>query len=199
MSSVLLKFSMTGCICLLAGIAVIAQQSAVLSNPYKYLEDLSVFELNQQEGHTVCIPAMSLDEALNLQKQKSASVLMLNGRWKFYYANTPEGTPKTFFMPEFNDAAWPDISVPSNWEMQGFGDPLFRNVSQPFHAKPPFVPREYNPTGSYRRTFTLPEGWKGKQIFLRMEKTASASFVWINGKEVGYNEGAQEPAEYDVT
>ena len=83
--------------------------------------------------------------------------------------------------------------------MQGFGDPLFRNVSTPFHPNPPFVPREYNPTGSYRKTFNIPVSWKGKEVFLRMEKTASASYVWVNGKEVGYNEGAQEPAEYNIT
>ncbi len=83
--------------------------------------------------------------------------------------------------------------------MQGFGDPLFRNVQTPFTPDPPHVPREYNPTGSYRRMFNLPSSWKDKEIFLRMEKTASASFVWINGKQVGYNEGAQEPAEYNIT
>ena len=63
----------------------------------------------------------------------------------------------------------------------------------------PNVPREYNPTGAYRKTFTIPASWDGDQVFLRMEKTASASFVWVNGEQVGYNEGAQEPAEYNIT
>src|SRR5690606_40726281 len=80
-----------------------------------------------------------------------------------------------------------------------FGSPHFRNVAHPFQPNPPYVPREYNPPGSYRKAFTLPPDWNGKRIFLRMEKTASASFVWINGQEVGYNQGAQEPAEYDIT
>ena len=99
--------------------------------------------------------------------------------------------------------------------MQGFGDRLFRNVATPFPVKRnnarsnrnsdifavtvPNVPREYNPTGAYKKTFIVPDTWQGDQIFLRMEKTASASFVWINGEEVGYNEGAQEPAEYNIT
>jgi beta-galactosidase len=83
--------------------------------------------------------------------------------------------------------------------MQGFGDPLFRSSPLPFPPNPPFIPKEYNPTGSYRKTFFIPESWKKKEVFLRMEKTASASFVWVNGKEVGYNEGAQEPAEYNIT
>jgi beta-galactosidase len=91
------------------------------------------------------------------------------------------------------------IRVPSNWEMKGYGDPLFRNVTTPFRPDPPRVPKEYNPAGSYRRSFNIPSSWSGKEVFLRMEKTASASFVWVNGKEVGYNEGGQEPAEYNIT
>jgi beta-galactosidase len=83
--------------------------------------------------------------------------------------------------------------------MQGYSDPLFRNIATPFIPDPPSVPREYNPTGSYRKSFTLPKAWKDREIFLRLEKTASASFVWVNGQEVGYNEGAQEPAEYNIT
>ena len=83
--------------------------------------------------------------------------------------------------------------------MHGYGDPVFRNVSQPFKSNPPFIPRDYNPVGSYRKTFSLPANFKGKQIFLRLEAVTSASFLWINGKEVGFNKGANEPAEYNVT
>jgi len=187
-----------GLILTLSSFTISAQQSK-FGNVYAFLENTAVFEINQTEGHSVCTPWKSIDEALNLQKPKAENILSLNGIWKFHFANTPEGTPNNFFAPNFNDQKWSEITVPSNWEMQGFGDPLFRNVAQPFHANPPFVPREYNPTGSYRKTFTLPANWKSKHIFLRMEKTASVSFVWINGQEVGYNEGAQEPAEYDVT
>lgn len=182
----------------LASFTLSAQESK-FANVYHFIENIAVYEYNQVEGHTVCIPWKSIEEALNLQKWESEYVLSLNGRWKFHLANTPEGTPKDFFISNFNDQKWPEITVPSNWEMQGFGDPLFRNVAHPFQSNPPFVPREHNPTGSYRKTFTIPDNWKNKRIFLRMEKTASASFVWINGQEVGYNEGAQEPAEYDVT
>ena len=177
----------------------ISAQQSKFANVYSFIENTAVFEINQTEGHTVCIPSKSVGEALNLQKSKSENVLSLNGKWKFHFANTPEGTPNNFFASNFNDQKWPEITVPSNWEMQGYSDPFFRNVAHPFRSNPPFVPREYNPTGSYRKSFTLPANWKGKHIFLRMEKTASASFVWVNGQEVGYNEGAQEPAEYDVT
>ena len=82
---------------------------------------------------------------------------------------------------------------------QGFGHPLFRNVQQPFPSNPPSVPDHYNPTGLYRRHFTIPEGWKDRQVLLHFEGVKSASYVWVNGMEVGYNEGGMEPAEYDVT
>lgn len=176
-----------------------AQQKPFLTDIYHYLENTSIFEINQEDGHVPLIPYMNAGEALRNDSKKAANILSLNGTWKFHFANTPEGTPANFFETNFNDKKWDTIHVPSNWEMQGFGDPIFRNVNAPFKTNPPFIPREYNPTGSYRKTFNIPSAWKGKEIFLRMEKTASASFVWINGTEVGYNEGAQEPAEYNIT
>ena len=158
-----------------------------------------MFELNQEEGHVPLVPYQTVDEALKNNRAGALSFLTLNGIWKFHFASTQEGTMDNFFLENYNDKKWDDIQVPSNWEMQGFGDPLFRNVKTPFRPNPPYVPKEYNPTGTYRRTFNIPSLWKGREIFLRMEKTASASFVWINGKEVGYNEGGQEPAEYKIT
>lgn len=182
---------------LLFCLAAIAQHRP-FSDIYSYIENTDVFELNQVDGHTICIPCKDVPQALKAGIQHE-NILSLNGTWKFYFSPTPDASPKGFFEKGFNDKNWQNISVPSNWEMQGFGDPLFRNVPQPFRSNPPFVPHEYNPTGSYRKSFTLPGAWKGKHVYLRLEKTASASFVWINGREVGYNEGAQEPAEYDVT
>ena len=185
-------------LCLLPVIAS-AQDKPFLSDIYNYLENTKVFELNQEAGHVPLVPYLTVDGALKNDRAKATSFLSLNGTWKFHFADKPEGTPDNFFGENFNDKKWDTIHVPSNWEMQGFGDPLFRNVTTPFPPNPPYIPREYNPTGSYRKTFNIPGSWKGKEIFLRMEKTASASFVWINGKEVGYNEGAQEPAEYNIT
>ncbi|MDR1331917.1 MAG: DUF4981 domain-containing protein [Tannerella sp.] len=161
-----------------------AQQVNYMEHLYEFIENPAVFEMNQEEGRAYHIP----------EKQMS-----LNGEWKFFGSDVPEGIPGDFFKEKFNDRRWDVIKVPSNWEMEGFGDRLFRNVHAPFKARPPFVPREYNPTGAYRKTFSLPPSWAGEQIFLRMEKVASASFVWVNGQEVGYNEGAQEPAEYNIT
>lgn len=194
-----MKRSIISVLFLLQAIIIYSQEKPFLNNIYDYLENTKIFELNQVNGHTPIIPYYTAVEALKNDRKKAESVLSLNGTWKFHFANTPEGMPADFFSDNFNDSKWDTIHVPSNWEMQGFGDPLFRNVSTPFKPNPPFVPREYNPTGSYRRTFNVPSTWKESEVFLRMEKTQSASFVWINGKEAGYNEGGQEPAEYNIT
>ncbi|MDH6306926.1 beta-galactosidase [Parabacteroides sp. PF5-5] len=161
-----------------------AQQPNFFNNLYDYIENTSVFELNQEEGRAYFIPEKNLS---------------LNGEWQFFYSDTPEGIPSDFYKPSFYDRAWETIAVPSNWEMLGYGDKLFRNVHAPFKANPPYVPKEYNPSGAYLKSFVLPDSWKEEQVFLRFEKVASASFVWVNGQEVGYNEGGQEPAEYNIT
>ncbi|HVN57551.1 MAG TPA: glycoside hydrolase family 2 TIM barrel-domain containing protein [Bacteroidales bacterium] len=175
------------------------QNIPYLSDIYKYIENPAILDINQEEGHTIVIPYNSAADAMSGDKSRSPGYLSLNGRWKFHFFDIPEKVPLNFFDPKFDDSAWDTIHVPSNWEMQGYGDPLFRNIATPFHADPPHVPREYNPTGAYRRFFSVPPGWKGKQVFLRMEKTASACFLYVNGKGAGYNEGAQEPAEYNIT
>ncbi|MDY0099721.1 MAG: glycoside hydrolase family 2 TIM barrel-domain containing protein [Bacteroidales bacterium] len=183
----------------IAIVSLSGQEIRFPGNIYSFIENPAVFELNQEEGHAPLVPYSSAEEALVNNRNASSGYISLNGEWKFYYSEIPEDVPPDFHTVGFNDRNWNTIKVPSNWEMEGYGDPMFRNVTTPFRSDPPFVPREYNPTGIYRRQFIIPPAWKGKEIFLRMEKTASASFVWINGKAVGYNEGAQEPAEYNIT
>jgi len=165
-----------------------SQQKTFLSDIYSFLENTSVFELNQEEGHTPLIPYMSVNEALVNNKSKSSAYLSLNGSGKFHYSETPEGIVPAFLPGILMIKEWETIPVPSNWENARIRRPALQKCQTPFPPDPPYVPKEYNPTGSYRRIFTIPSSWKGKEIFLRMEKTASASFVWINGNEVGYNE-----------
>ncbi len=190
--------SLTYILCVITSISL-AQERNFQQNIYSFIENPAVYELNQEEGHVPLVPYSTVSEALADNRSAASSTLYLNGEWKFHFSDIPEGIPAGFYGMDYNDRKWSTISVPSNWEMEGYGDPLFRNVTTPFPPDPPFVPREYNPSGAYRRTFDIPSSWKGKEVFLRMEKTASASFVWINGKEVGFNEGAQEPAEYNIT
>jgi beta-galactosidase len=145
------------------------------------------------------VPYASVDEALQGDRRSSAFTRSLNGTWRFHWSPTPEASPARFHEPAFDDSRWSTIPVPSNWEMEGFGYPVFRNVHQPFRATPPLPPSDNNPVGSYRRTFTVPEAWSGRRVLLRFEAVKSAFTLWVNGRDVGYNEGGFEPAEFDVT
>lgn len=178
---------------------LLAQQKPFLKNMYHYIENPQMIGLNQQEGHVPLLPYSTVGKAVARVQEQSTGYLPLNGTWKFLYAVNPEGIHAEFFQTGFNEKPMTDILVPGNWQMQGFGEKIFRNIAQPFRSDPPNIPRDYNPVGSYRKTFTLPAGFKKKQLFLHFEGVSSAFFVWMNGQEVGYNQGANEPAEFDVT
>ena len=162
-------------------------------------ENPEIFQRNQVRPHTNLMPFNTLKEALSADKKSSPNFTSLNGVWKFNFSENLENAPEGFYKDSFNRKKWDAIQVPSNWEMEGYGYAKFRNIGQPYSSTAPFVPKEFNPIGSYYRVFTLAKDWKEKQHFLRFEGVQSASYVWINGKEVGYNQGAMEPAEYDIT
>jgi len=185
--------------CCFFSVHAYTQQQGFLENVYKFIEDPGKFALNQETGHIPLVPFASVQEALENDWNKSGGFLSLNGLWKFKFSESPDVSPKDFFNEKFNDSKWDNLEVPGNWEMKGYGDPVFRNVSHPFPSNPPFVPHDYNPTGSYRKIITIPANWKDKEVFFRIEAATSASFVWVNGQEVGFNEGANEPAEYNIT
>ncbi|MDD6337189.1 MAG: glycoside hydrolase family 2 TIM barrel-domain containing protein [Lentisphaeria bacterium] len=144
---------------------------------------------------------------------------LLNGTWKFNFVTmtAPDGTldlsqrPEGFFRPDYDDSAWTTIPVPSTWQVQGFGTPLYTNSNYPFNtSRPPIVTNtpsrnftsylERNPVGSYRRTFRLPDGFrKGGQVFLRFDGVSAGYYVWVNGEKVGYAEDSYNPDEFNVT
>ncbi len=178
---------------------LVAQNKPFLENLYDYIENPQMIGLGQEVAHVPLLPYTNLDKAWSQSQEQSSGFLSLNGKWKFLYTINPDGINKEFFKPGFNEKGMAEITVPGMWQMQGWGEKIFRNVSQPFKADPPHIPRDYNPVGSYRKTFTVPSDFKDKQLFLHFEGVASAYFVWVNGQEVGFNQGANEPAEYDVT
>lgn len=176
-----------------------ARSKPFLDSIYYYIDNIDVYEVGQEAPHVPIVPYSSLEDALNFRVENSKAMLLLNGDWKFSLVKNPDLVLKNFFHPDFKDENWKSIPVPSNWQMQGYETPKFRNISRPFTENPPNIPHEYNPVGMYRHEFIFPQSWDGQEVFLRFEGVASASFVWINGKEVGYNQGAMEPAEYNVT
>ena len=162
-------------------------------------EDPTIFQRGQVEPHATLMPFATVEAALEGDRKASPWCRLLSGRWRFHWAPVPGDAPATFFEPGFDAADWDEIEVPSSWQMQGFGYPVFRNIAHPFPPTPPRVPTRFNPVGSYLREFDLPSSWAGRQVFLHFEGVKSAAYVWVNGKEVGYNQGGMEPAEFDVT
>lgn len=122
----------------------------------------------------------------------------LDGPWQFSFAESVDKRPRDFFKTSFDASAWPTIDVPSNWEMRGYGVPIYTNVVYPFAPTPPVISRA-NPVGSYRRVFTLPQEWSGDRVILHFGGVSSAYYVWVNGQLVGYSEDSRLPAEFDVT
>jgi beta-galactosidase len=123
----------------------------------------------------------------------------LNGLWRFHYSDTPAERPRRFYEADYDTRGWDEIPVPSNWEREGYGYPIYVNVPYPFEIDEPNVPTEDNPVGSYRRNFDVPEHWSGQDIFIRFGAVSSAFYLWINGAYVGYSEGSKTPSEFDVT
>lgn len=165
----------------------------------KEWENPLITGINKQPGHVPLGVYASAEQALAGDRNASPYRTLLNGRWKFYLAPCPEQTPDVFFAPGFDCSAWADISVPGNWQLQGFNDkPIYTNVAYPFPARPPHVPEE-NPTGCYCTTFTLDPAWQGRDIFISFESVDSACYVWVNGQEVGYSLDSRLPAEFDIT
>ena len=122
----------------------------------------------------------------------------------------PELRPVDFYKPEYDVSGWKEIPVPSNWEMQGYGTPIYTNITYPFKRDFPRVtstPDDHSwtaydqrdPVGSYRREFTVPEQWSGRQVYLLFHGVNSAYYVWINGQKVGYSQDTRMTAEFDIT
>jgi beta-galactosidase len=190
-------------------IPAIAQLATVSSGPASpEWENPRVFGVNKQAPHATLTPYP--DEASALRRTSSSFVQSLNGKWKFHWVRTPSERPADFYKPEYDVSSWKEIPVPSNWEMQGYGTPIYTNITYPFKRNAPRVMGEpddhtwtaytdRNPVGSYRRTFTVPAGWEGRQTFLTFDGVNSAYYVWINGERVGYSEDSRLPSEYNIT
>ncbi len=124
----------------------------------------------------------------------------LNGRWKFDYAPNPPSAPDDFFAPDASVEDWDEIPVPSNWELEGYGVPIYGSYNYPFNpVAPPSVPYDTNAVGSYRRTVTVPAEWSDRRVTLHFGGVSSAVQVWVNGETVGYSEDSRLPAAFDVT
>ena len=177
-------------------------------------ENPHIFGINKLDGHSTFIPYANRSEMQSdvaykepWQYTKSSRMMYLNGTWKFNWVKQPEDRPMDFYKQDFDVSKWDDITVPSNWEMLGYGTPIYTNLTYPYLNNPPFIQpsrgytaeQEPNPVGSYRRNFVLPADWKDKDVILHFDGVYSAFYVWVNGKKVGYSQGANNDAEFDIT
>jgi beta-galactosidase len=165
-------------------------------------EDPAVVGRNKQPPHAWYLPYPDVRAALAARtagRDASPLVQSLNGMWKFRYVAGVPQRPVGFERDDYDVRGWDDIMVPGNWEVQGFGVPIYTNYDYLYVPNPPYVPHTANPVGSYRRSFTVPASWRGLRVFLHFGSVKSAAYVWVNGRSVGYTEGSKTPAEFDVT
>jgi beta-galactosidase len=128
----------------------------------------------------------------------------LNGQWKFHWSKNPASLPKNFYQPSYSVKNWPSIRVPGDWQLEGYGKPIYLNYRYPFQPNskkldPPHIPQAFDPVGLYRTTFRVSKNWVGRKVFIHFGGVRSAFYLWVNGHEVGYSEGSMAPAEFDLT
>jgi beta-galactosidase/beta-glucuronidase len=166
-------------------------------------ENPAIVGRNKEPGHVPLAPYDATADALArdvIQREASPYIHSLNGEWRFDLVPNPAATPEGFERPDYADDAWDTIPVPSNWELQGYSNPIYVNVQYPFPPDElPCVPEDDNATGCYRTTFTVPENWQGRRVHIVFEGVESAFHLWLNGTEIGYSQGSRLPAEFDLT
>lgn len=179
------------------------------NNRYEEITNPKLTSINREPARSTFTSYVTEADAVINDRKNGTFRLSLNGKWKFHYVEAFADRPTDFMMDRVDASRWPDINVPGNWELQGFGTPIY--VNQPYEfcssgyppywdkPNPPYVPQEWNPTGTYRREFTLPGDWDDKEIFLSADGVRGAAFYYLNGKFVGMSKDAKTPARFNVS
>ena len=173
-------------------------------------ENEQVLHLNTEPPRAPFVPFATVAQALENDFTNSPFYFSLDGEWKFHWVGNPGERPTNFFETNFDDSTWTNIAVPSNWEMKGFGTPIYLGSGYPFKIDPPRVTSEpptniwtaytnRNPVGSYRKTFELPKNWDGRRTFIHFDGVGSAFYLWVNGAKIGFSKDSRTPAEFDLT
>ena len=195
-------------------------QAPGFEGEYHEWEDAEIFRINKLAASATASRFDSLEQAL-ATAAKPTNVVSLNGRWRFRWSHSPSERPVDFYREDFDDSAWDLVPVPSNWEVHGYGVPIYANSHVPWAnsgrmarkgihgfppyitflsgTNPPYVRKDWNPVGSYRQDFELPEEWQGKRIHLNFDGVKSAFYLWVNGRRVGYSQDSFTPATFDIT
>ncbi|MCH5329042.1 MAG: beta-galactosidase, partial [Coprobacter sp.] len=163
-----------------------------------YWRDLTVTSVNKEPARTAFMNFSSRSDALGGEWESSRWYRSLNGTWRFFYTDDERTLPADICATQPAFDGWSAITVPGNWEVQGFGTPIYVNQRFEFNTArpvPPLLP-EAIPAGVYRREFTVPQEWAGRHVYLQLSAAKSGVNVWLNGREVGYSEDSKNPAEF---
>ncbi len=189
---------------LLSSTHTLAQQ-----NRYEQLTNPNLTNINKEKPRSTFTSYTNEKDATINNRKDGTFRLSLDGSWKFKYVENFSDRPMDFMDPNVSVKNWANIKVPGNWELQGFGYPVYVNTGWAFISpgykphwdkpNPPFVPKEWNPTGTYRREFNLPKTWDGKEIYLSADGTRGASFFYLNGEFLGMNKDSKTPARFNIT
>ncbi|MBN2612349.1 MAG: DUF4981 domain-containing protein [Bacteroidales bacterium] len=182
---------------LLLSLVVVYNLNIYAQNPE--WENPVINAVNKEPARATFMGYPSEKAAIEDDYSKSPWYLSLNGTWKFHWVAQPEKRPVDFYKSDFDVSKWNDIPVPSDWQMHGYDYPVYVNIAYPHPKNQPYISHDYNPVGSYKRTFTVPKDWKGMQVYIHFGGVNSAMYLWINGKYVGYSEDSKTPAEFDIT
>ena len=184
-------------LCMVCGVVTMA--SAQKAPVWK---DAGVNQQNREPRRAHFFAFESEDKAKG-DKEASERFLSMEGKWKFNFVKNHQDAPKGFYALKYDDSKWVDFPVPGLFEMEGYGDKIYKNMGYAwcttFKNDPPYVSEVNNYTGSYRRTFDLPQNWKGQEVYFHVGSATSNLSVWVNGKYVGYSEDSKVAAEFNIT
>ncbi len=163
----------------------------------------NITRVNTEKPHASFFAFENADKALKNNKSASERYLSLEGKWRFQFSLNHNEAPADFFSLKYDDSQWKDFPVPGLFEIEGYGDKIYKNVgyswNTQFESNPPYVEERNNYTGSYRKMVSIPAAWKGQDIYLHVGSATSNLQVWVNGKEVGYSEDSKMEAEFNLT
>jgi beta-galactosidase len=182
-----------------AALLVILLAPLVATGQVEDWEDPQVVGRNKQPGHATLMPYPDIQSAMKGTREASPFHKSLDGNWKFHWVRKPAERPVDFYKPDYDVSCWNDIPVPSHWELNGYGIPIYTNSLYQFPPNPPHIPHDYNPVGSYRTEFEIPSSWEGRQVFIHFDGVMSAFYLWFNGQKVGYSQDSMTPAEFNIT
>ena len=191
-----LNLSLLATICVTSNVTMKAQNETRWHN-------VDINQQNREPRRASFFAFEDLNKAQGFDKKQSSNYLSMEGTWKFNFVKDHNKRPMNFFKANFDDSSWKDFPVPGLFELNGYGDPTYKNIgyawATQFDPNPPYISETNNYTGSYRRTFELPKDWKGKDVYFHVGSATSNLSLWVNGKYVGYSEDSKVAAEFNIS